>query len=156
INQTISRSLSAMFDPHIRRLLAVYPAIFVACHRRHLRQDPSGNTVTEHQASVIDHLHPIRPTTLNMLAEHMGIGRSAMSISVTRLVRSGYIRSRRDPQDRRRVALTLTRNGERVKEENTVLDPELVRELLRPMPAAERENALRGMETLAKYAATLL
>lgn len=145
-----------MFDPHVQRLLTAYPAIFVACHRRHLREDSSGKTVTEHQASVLDHLHPTRPTTLNKLAEHMGVGRSAMSISVARLMRHGYIRSRRDPQDSRRVALTLTRSGERVKEENTVLDPELVRELLRPMPAAEREIALRGMETLANYASALL
>jgi hypothetical protein len=63
-----------MLDSRIRRLLDAYPAIFIACHRRHLREDESGKTITEHQASVLDHLHPMRPTTLSKLAEHMGVG----------------------------------------------------------------------------------
>ena len=133
-----------------------YPEIYLACHRRHLREDEGGNVLTEHQASVLDHLHATRPATVSKLAEHMGVGRSTMSITVARLVRGGYIRSARDGNDGRRLALTLTRAGERVKEQNTVLDPDLLRELLGSMPAGERERALQGMETLARYAAILL
>jgi len=32
-----------MLDPGIRRLLDAYPAIFLACHRQHVREDEAGN-----------------------------------------------------------------------------------------------------------------
>lgn len=145
-----------MLDSSVRRILDAYPAIFLACHRRHLRSDSSGRTITEHQASVLDHLDEVRPATLSKLAEHMGVGRSTMSILVTRLVRAGYIAQRRDLADARRTSLTLTPAGARVKADNSVLDPQLLRKMLRRMPAAELESSLRGLESLAKSARILL
>lgn len=97
-----------MLDSRVRRLLDAYPAIFLVCHRQHVREDERGKTVTEHQASVLDHLDAARATTLSKLAEHMGVSRSTMSITVARLVRGGYITRRRDKDDRRSVGLTLT------------------------------------------------
>jgi DNA-binding MarR family transcriptional regulator len=145
-----------MLDSQIRRLLDAYPAIFLACHRRHLREDETGNAITEHQASVLQHLHAMRPTTLSKLAEHMGVGRSTMSITVARLKRAGYIASSRDKKDARCVGLTLRPTGVKVKEENTVLDAELIKEMFRRMPATEVETALKGIEYMAKYAKLLL
>lgn len=143
-------------DPHSRRLLDAYPPIFLACHRRHLRDDETGKTVTERQASVLDHLDNARPVTLSKLAEHMGVGRSAMSILVSRLTKHGYIRRTRHRQDARCVGLLLTAAGARIKEQNTVLAPDLMKELFRLMPTGEAETALQGMELLAKYARILL
>lgn len=154
--QTIGRILPSMLDSRIRRLLEAYPAVYLACHRRHLREDEFGNVLTERQASVLDHLYAKRPTTLSRLAEHMGVGRSAMSITVARLVRAGYIARRRDTNDTRCVGLTLTAAGVRVQEQNTFLDVGLMSELFRLMPAAELEGALKGIECLAKYADILL
>lgn len=145
-----------MLDLRIRRLMDAYPAIFLACHRQHVREDEAGKAVTEHQASVLDHLHATRATTLSRLAEHMGVGRSAMSITVARLVRGGYVKSSRDKSDARCVGLTLTPAGVRVKEQNSVLEPELVREIFRLMPSGELEVALQGIECVAKYARILL
>ena len=79
-----------------------------------------------------------------------------MSILVARLVRRGYIASRRDRMDARCLRLTLSAAGLRVKEQNTVLDPDLVRDMVRLMPPGELESALRGIESLAKYARILL
>ena len=141
---------------HSRRLLDAYPAIFLACHRRHLRDDERGKVITEHQASVLDHLHASQPTTLSKLAEHIGVSRSTMSITVKRLVRDGYIARRRDRHDARNIGLTLTAAGARIKEQNTVLDPDLMREMFRLMPAGEAEKGLEGIERLAKYAKILL
>jgi DNA-binding MarR family transcriptional regulator len=145
-----------MLDSHIRRLLDAYPAIFLACHRRHLREDQGGRVISEHQASVLDHLHASRPTTLSKLAEHMGVSRSTMSITVTRLVRRGYVARRRNGNDARSVGLTLTASGVSVTEENTLLEPDLLREMFGLMPARELETALNGIECLAKYARILL
>jgi len=86
----------------------------------------------------------------------MGVSRSTMSITVARLVRHGYIARRRDQDDARCVGLVLTRAGARIKEQNTILDPELLRKMLGLLPADELETALRGMERLAKAAKILL
>lgn len=144
--------LLAMFDAEIRRLLVAYPAIYLLCHRRHIRDDENGAVVTAHQASILDHLDTQKPTTLSELAEHLGIGRSAMSIQVSRLVRRGYIRRRTIRLGGRTADLILTAAGNRVKNQNTVLDPDLVRSLFASMPKAELESALQGLEGLAKYA----
>jgi DNA-binding MarR family transcriptional regulator len=140
----------------MRRLLDAYPAIYLACHRRHVRDDESGRVVTQRQASVLDHLDARRPTTVSKLAEHLGIGRSAMSIAVTRLVRGGYIQRRSVAGDARSVGLTLTAAGARIKDQNSVLDPDLVREMCGLMPPAELERGMQGLELLAKYARIML
>jgi DNA-binding MarR family transcriptional regulator len=145
-----------MLETKVERLLAAYPTIYLACHRDHTRADEAGNPLTEKQASVLDHLDAARPTTLSKLAEHMGVGRSAMSTTVTRLVRAGYIARRAGTQDRRTAGLTLTPSGKRIQADNTVLNPQLVRQMFKLMEPAEAEWALAGVESLAQAAAILL
>lgn len=145
-----------MYETQIRRLLEAYPAIFLAAHRQHVRSDEGGKSISERQASVLDHLDEKHGATLSKLAEHMGVGRSAMSIMVSRLARGGYIVRRRDEKDARCVALKLTRRGARVKEENAILEHDLLKSMFRMMPAAELESALLGVESFAKYARILL
>ena len=145
-----------MLDSRVRRLQNAYPAIFLACHQRHMREDGEGKTLTERQASVLDHLDTHQPTTLSKLAEHMGVGRSTMSITVSKLVRGGYVLSRRSRHDTRLVELRLTAAGARVRDENALLNPQLVREIFQKMTAEEAETALQGIESLAKHARMLL
>jgi DNA-binding MarR family transcriptional regulator len=154
-NQTIRDMLPDMVDSNVERLLAAYPAIFVACHRDHMRTDEAGNPLTEKQASVLDHLDATRPTTLTRLAEHMGVSRSTMSIMVTRLVRAGYV-ARKPGTDRRSIGLTLTAAGKRIQEENTVLNRKLVGQMFRLMDTAEAARALAGLESLARAAGIML
>jgi DNA-binding MarR family transcriptional regulator len=117
-----------MLGQQIVRLLEAYPAIYLACHRRHIRDDERGHVVTDSQASVLAHLHATRPVTLSTIARHLGIGRSAMSIAIAKLVRTGYVRRERAEKDGRAIHLTLTAAGVRITEQNTVLDKDLVRE----------------------------
>jgi DNA-binding MarR family transcriptional regulator len=75
---------------------------------------------------------------------------------VSRLVRGGYIARRKSTRDTRSVDLTLTRRGAQVRDENAVLNPELVRQILRRMRGDEVESALQGIECLARYARIVL
>jgi DNA-binding MarR family transcriptional regulator len=143
-------------DPRIRRLLEAYPAIFLACHRQHVQSDETGKYVSERQAAVLDHLDAKRPVSLTRLAEHMGIGRSAMSIMVSRLRRSGYVSRTADASDGRRIGLRLTTAGMKIKEQNTILDLDLARELFSLLRPDEAERALRGIEMLAQSARIML
>jgi DNA-binding MarR family transcriptional regulator len=144
-----------MFDTKVRRLLDAYPTIYLACHRRHIRDDENGAVVTAHQASVLDHLDLRETTTLSSLAEHLGVGRSAMSIQVKKLVRKGYVRRRPVPGDARKTGLILTEAGHRITKQNTVLDPDRVKAMFGLMPESELERALLGIERLARSAAIL-
>ena len=136
----------------VRRVLADYPRIYFACHRRHVR-DPGGTRVlSATQASVLDHLDAVDPTALTALAAHMGVTPSTMSIAVDRLVRAGYVSRARDRADARRVQLRLTDAGVRIRSANSVLDPALVERMLRQLSAADRRRALDGLSLLAAAA----
>jgi DNA-binding MarR family transcriptional regulator len=145
-----------MLGPQVVRLLEAYPAIYLACHRRHIRDDERGHVVTDSQARVLAHLHATRPVTLSTIASHLGIGRSAMSIAIAKLVRAGYVRRERAEKDGRAIHLTLTAAGVRITEQNTVLDKDLVRELFRMMRPSELDAALHGIERLAQCANALV
>jgi DNA-binding MarR family transcriptional regulator len=137
----------------VRQVMRLYPLIFFACHTRHVRDPRSRRTISTHQASILDHLDEIEPTGLNDLARHMGVTPSTMCITVDRLIRARYVARARDPRDGRRVALRITKSGARLRDQKTVLDPELVRAMLTRMTPGERKEGLRGLDLLARAAA---
>lgn len=136
----------------VRALLTAYPRIFMACHTRHVRDPETRRVISERQASILDHLDEAEPTTLGGLARHMGVTASTMSLAVERLVRGGYVSRRKDRRDARRVGLTLTAAGARIREANQVLDPERVRAMLARLAPTERDQAIHGLELLAAAA----
>lgn len=138
-----------------QRLLADYPRIFFACHRRHVRDARTGATLSAHQASILDHLDAVAATTLSDLARHLGVTPGTMSVAVDRLVRDGYVVRNWDERDRRRVQLRLSDAGTRVREANSVLDPARVEALIGQLAPPDRERALAGLALLARAADAL-
>ncbi len=136
--------------------MAAYPTVYLACHREHVHADEQGKPITEHQAGVLDHLDVARPTTPSRLADHMGVSRSTMSSTISRLEHAGLVVRQPAGSDRRSIGLTLTPAGKRIQDQNTVLNPTLVHQIFTLMPAKEADSALAGIESLAKYAAILL
>ena len=135
-----------------RRLMEHYPKIYFACHRRHVRDDARRRLLSAHQASILDHLDDVEPTGVTELAMHMGVTPSTMSLSVDRLERGGYVVRDRDPLDARKVQLRLTRHGLRIKEKQSVLEPDAVKRMLARLSAAQRRAALDGLALLAAAA----
>ncbi len=136
----------------VAAVLEHYPKIFFACHTRHRRDPGTRKLLSARQGSILDHLDGVEPTGLAELARHMGVTASTMSLSVDRLERRGFVRRQRDPRDGRRVALRLTAAGVRVKEAQSVLEPERVRGMLARLAPRERAAALRGLALLARAA----
>jgi DNA-binding MarR family transcriptional regulator len=133
-------------------VLQAYPRIFFACHTRHVRDPVSGEDISAHQASILDHLDEVDPLSMTDLAGHMGVTVATMSLSVDRLERKAYVRRDRDPHDGRRVLLRITEAGVRVREAKSVLDPVRVEQVLERLAPADREAALKGLELLAQAA----
>src|SRR5580658_8438247 len=129
-----------------------YPKIYFACHTRHVQDEETNQRLSAHQASLLDHLDEVEPTTMLTLAGHMGVTASTMSLTVDRLVRAGYVTRDRDTSDARKVALRLTKDGARLKERKSVLDRELVAAMLGRMKSRDRAAALAGLEMLAQAA----
>ncbi len=136
----------------VEKIMALYPRIFFACHQRHVQDPATRRVISAHQASILDHLDEIEPTSLNQLARHMGVTLSTMSISIARLIRDRYVIRRRDPVDKRRVQLRLTAAGARLRDAQTVLDPGLIRKLLRNLSEREQADGIRGLSILARAA----
>jgi len=134
-------------------LMTCYPRIYFACHTRHVQDEETHQRLSAHQAGILDHLDEVEPTSMLQLAGHMGVTASTMSLTVDRLVRSGYVTRDRDALDARKVALRLTKDGARLKERKSVLDRELVAAMLARMKPRERAAGLAGLELLAKAAA---
>ena len=137
-----------------KQVMALYPRIYFACHTRHVQDPDSRRMLSRHQASILDHLDEIDPTTVNELARHMGVTAATMSLAIDRLERKGYVQRARDEADRRRVHVRLTTAGVRVRDAASVLDPPRVEALLARLSDADRTAALHGLTLLASAAHT--
>jgi DNA-binding MarR family transcriptional regulator len=133
--------------------MALYPRIYFACHTRHVRDADSHRLLSRHQASILDHLDEVDPTTVSDLARHMGVTAATMSIGLDRLERQGYVIRGRDAADRRRVHVRLTSAGVRVRDSASVLDFPRVEALVAKLTEDERAAAIRGLALLAEAAA---
>ena len=145
-----------MFSASMNRLLQSYPKIYLACHTRHLRDDASGRPMTAHLCRVLDHLSVESPLSISELARHLDVTQSTISLQVSKLERLGCVRRFPDPRDRRHVRVRLTEHGLRIKRQNSVLDPDLVKQLISLLPSGETEAALRGLELLAQASEKLM
>jgi DNA-binding MarR family transcriptional regulator len=141
-----------VLPPDVAAVFRHYPRIFLSCHRQHVRDPKSGTLLSRNQASILDHLDSVHATTVSDLAKHMGVTASTMSIAVDRLVKLGYVVRELDEADRRRVRLRLTDAGVRVCAESSVLEPDLVGDMLDQLTPAERREALKGLSLLARAA----
>ena len=130
-------------------LMTLYPRIYFACHTRHVRDPQTQRLLSRHQASILDHLDELEPTTVMELAAHMGVTAATMSIAIDRLERKGYAIRVKDAKDRRRVHVRLTTAGVRIREASSVLDPARVEALVARLSDEERARAIEGLGLLA-------
>jgi DNA-binding MarR family transcriptional regulator len=136
----------------VGQVMTLYPKIFFACHTRHVRDPATRRVLSSHQASILDHLDEQETLPLMDLARHMGVTPSTMSIAIERLVRQGYVLRSRDRRDARRVSLTLSAAGARVRDSKSVLDADRVQGMLARLSPGKRGEAVGGLALLAQAA----
>ncbi len=135
-------------------VMTLYPRIYFACHTRHVRDPQTQRLLSRHQASILDHLDEVEPTSVMELAAHMGVTAATMSLSIDRLERKGYLARGKDPKDRRRVHVRLTTAGVRIRDAASVLDPARVESLVARLTDEERARAIEGLGLLARAGQT--
>ena len=82
----------------------------------------------------------------------MGVTPSTMSISVDRIGRLGYVKKDKDKIDSRKTNFTLTTEGNKIKQNKSVLDANRVQAVLNRLNTAERAMVLNGLRLLADAA----
>src|SRR4051812_38758898 len=143
----------------IRRLsydvLRHYPQIYLACHLEHTRSRTNEFRLTDKDIVMLGHLDQTVPLGAGRLARHLGIGSPSLSAQLQRLEKSGYVRRKSDPEDRRNVEIRLTARGAEAMATTSILDPGRVTALLAQLSPAERTRAVDGLALLARAARLL-
>jgi DNA-binding MarR family transcriptional regulator len=97
-----------------------------------------------------------RPSmNLTAVAEHLGVNTSTASRSCDRLVVEGLVDRRDDPDDRRNIALTLTKEGRHIVRAVMAERKRVLVSVLEAMPPQARADLVRGLAEFSDAAADL-
>ncbi len=136
----------------VRAVQNYFPLIYLTCHIDHVRARSSEKHISSHDASVLAHLNASKFCQPSVLAKHLRISPSTLSEWTVRMEELGYLRSRADQDDGRKVILELTDNGKKTIQHFSVLDSKRVTKILEKMSEDERQRVLDGLRLFADFA----
>jgi DNA-binding MarR family transcriptional regulator len=133
-------------------VMTLYPQIYFACQTRQILDQQTQRLLSRHQASILDHLDEVEPSTVAGIAGNMGVTAGTMSLSLDRLERKGYVTRVKDAKDKRRVHVRLTSAGVRMRGVTSLLDPDRVTRIVARLAESDRVKAVEGLAILARAA----
>jgi DNA-binding MarR family transcriptional regulator len=144
-----------MPDEDVFEIQRLYPQIYIACHNEHIRAASTNWRLSSQDASVLVHLDRNVGKRPSALAKHLGVARSTLSATSSRLEKLGYLSSNPAENDKRQRELRLTELGARAIAGTSVLNTERLRALVKKLNSQERKAAVRGLALLARAAREL-
>ena len=139
-------------DDDVFEVQRLYPEIYLACHKDHVRAVSTKWRISSQDASILVHLDRDAGLSPRTLAAHLGVAASTLSAALARLADLGYLTNTPNETDRRKRELRLTARGAEAISNTSVLDAERVRSMLKQLKPEERKAAVRGLSLLAKGA----
>lgn len=121
-------------------------------HQRHsaIFQATIGDEqLTQLQFAALMKLADLGEASQNYLGRQTAMDAATMQGVIKRLIARGLIERRPDPDDRRRLLLTLTKDGVAVADDVRSRGSEITRQTLSPLTAAERDSFLKLLRRLA-------
>ncbi|MEM1118470.1 MAG: MarR family transcriptional regulator [Bacteroidota bacterium] len=103
-------------------------------------QSSSQATLTKQELLAVDVLGVRGPSRMGAIADHLGVGQSAVTPLVDRLEAAGLAERRRSDADRRVWRVDLTEAGRDVFAAESAAYERLAAEMLAPLEPAERET----------------
>lgn len=92
------------------------------------------------------------PCRMGEIAEHLGVGQSAVTPLVDRLEAQGVVQRRRSDEDRRVWHVALTEEGEAVVAAEDKVYQQVATEMLTPLSASERTALIALLEQIGTAA----
>jgi DNA-binding MarR family transcriptional regulator len=126
------------------RFEAAYARLWLALHRG------DDADLSQHERQVLHHVPAEGGVHLNEVAWHLALPKSTASLLVKDLERRGFLRRARNPDDERRLAITLTEKGHERVRADSVLDLDGLAKALATLNAVERTALLVAMDKLAE------
>lgn len=130
-------------SPESRRFERAFSRLWSSLRRS---EDPD---LSQHEREVLRHVPAHGGVHLNELAWSLKLPKSTASVLVKGLERRGFLIRRRDPNDERRLAITLTQKGRDRVAGDSVLDLRRLGEVLVQLTVQERQALLDVMDKLA-------
>lgn len=97
-----------------------------------------GDRLTTTQWAALTKLRQIQPCSQNQLGRETAMDVATIKGVVDRMVKRGFIRTEPDPNDGRRLVLSLTESGQAVIENNLAAAVEVTEKTLEPLTSGER------------------
>jgi len=144
-----------MADDDVFEVQRLYPQIYLACHKDHVRAASTKWRISSQDASILVHLDREQGMSPRSLASHLGVAPSTLSAALSRLSELGYLTNEPGKTDRRKREIRLTARGAEAIASTSVLDAERVQALLKKLKPAERKAAVHGLALLAEGARRL-
>lgn len=119
---------------------------------RRLRAEKADDDLSDGQLAVLGSLFVHGPHTLGALAEREHISAPSMNRTVNCLESLGYLAREADPDDRRKVNISLTESGSTVVTETTKKRDRWLTRQLRELDAEERATLASAAEILRRLA----
>ncbi len=138
----------ALTQEAANRLLRLAPRVVQAA-RHYLRAQNLGG-ITLPQLRALAYVLRQPQSTLSELAEHLAITMPSASALVDRLVKQGLLEAKIPPENRRRVSLMITADGEAVVTRATDLWREELARRLIPLTEEELRGAISALDNLMR------
>jgi DNA-binding MarR family transcriptional regulator len=120
-------------------------------YRRFRSERPEGS-LGDGALAVLSRLHKHGPQTLTELSEHDRVSPASMSQTVNRLTSAGYAVRARDPDDRRKVLLSATAEGDELASAARAQRNAWLDQRLQALSAADRAIIARATALLSSIA----
>jgi DNA-binding MarR family transcriptional regulator len=122
-------------------------------YRRFRSERPEGS-LGDAALAVLTRLHKHGPLTLTELSEHDRVSPASMSQTVNRLTSAGYAVRTRDPDDRRKVLLSTTAEGDELAGAARARRNAWLDQRLQALSAEDRAAIARATALLSSIADT--
>jgi DNA-binding MarR family transcriptional regulator len=116
---------------------------------RELRRETAAFGVTGYQAALLNIIRKSPGIGVRELAARERIAPASMSVSVARLEKAGFVRRTDDPLDRRRQALWVTEQGDRILRAVRTRRTAWLAARLNRLPPEKLEAVYNAIEPLA-------